>query len=141
MATPDQYVYYQQYLESIIADSDLARLNIEIGEMKREKADLESVKPIDEKHNALLKAWIDNVSTKINLAQRMLSVGKTLIHNTLKLVPNTFHFTKNGAYFCKCLSYNGTPNLIVGTATGIQCFSLEQARQLKFYLATHEDDF
>lgn len=141
MATPTQYVRYQQYLEGIVASSDLMRLDMEYGELKKRKADLELVSPIDEKHVEMLKDWQEDLSIKINLVQRMFSVAKVLVYNSMKLVANTIHFTENGAYFCKCLSSNGTPNLVVGTASGIQCFSLEQTRQLRFYLATHEDDF
>src|SRR5690242_15514985 len=140
MATPVQYVHYQQELEGIAATSDLVRLDMDLNELKRSKQRLETTAPVHEKHATMLKEWIEDLDVKINMTQRMLNTLKILIHEQLKFIPNTLQYTDDNSFFCKALS-NGVPVLVIYQSFAIVRVRIEEARQLRFYLATHEDDF
>ncbi len=140
MATPAKYVYYQQKLEGIAATSDLVRLDMDLNELKRQKASLELTSPVHEKHKIMLEEWIEDLETKINMTEMMISTLKLLIHEQLKFIPNTLQYTDDYSFFCKALS-NGIPVLVIYQNFAIIRVRIEEARKLRFYLATHEDDF
>jgi hypothetical protein len=140
MATPVQYVHYQQELESIAAMPDLVSLDMNLNDLKRSKQRLETTVPVHEKHASILKELIKDTGVKINMTQRMLNTLKILIHEQLKFIPNTLQYTDDNSFFCKALS-NGVPILVIYKSFAIVRVQVEEVRQLRFYLATHEDDF
>lgn len=140
MATPAKYVHYQQKLEGIAATSDLVRLDMDLNELKRQKASLELTSPVHEKHKIMLEEWIEDLETKINMTERMLNTLKLLIHEQLKFIPNTLQYTDDYSFFCKALS-NDIPVLVIYQNFAIIRVRVEEVRKLRFYLATHEDDF
>lgn len=140
MATPVQYVHYQQELEGIAATSDLVRLDMDLNDLKRSKQRLETTVPVHEKHATTLKELIEDLDVKINMTQRMLNTLKILIHEQLKFIPNTLQYTDDNSFFCKALSYD-VPILVIYKSFAIVRVQVEEVRQLRFYLATHEDDF
>lgn len=141
MATPAKYVHYQQKLEGIAVTSDLVRLDMDLNELKRQKASLELTSPVHEKHKIMLEEWIEDLETKINMTERMLSTLKLLIHEQLKFIPNTLQYSHSGQFFCKVITPNETPSLAIGNILTKEVTIVTAVRELKFYLATHEDDF